>query len=333
MHQEVIIHDIRRHGCDPADLRSELVSGLLETNSAKYIPSLLLWDEKGQGHFEAITSSHDYYPYRAELDLLNKESETIVETVESGTVIIELGAGNCKKSGVLLQALHRQKKSIAYFALDVAADSLNHSLSQMTRMLGNSKYISCQGLLGSYEDCMSLLEEEEQRLFRNHRPLFLWLGNSITNMAWETSVNSLRRLLQYPKSQLLASIDGNENTEAIQLAYDLPDGKIRRFVRNGLNHANRLLGEDVFSESDWDFESKFDAVAKEQRLYHVAKRDLSLKVDGNFLSIAKGEKIHAITSAKWTAVEVDQLCAAAGVVVKSTWIDPFDNFGCYMLQR
>lgn len=228
---------------------------------------------------------------------------------------------------MLLQALHRQKKSITYFALDVAADPLIQSLSRMTRMLGKSKYIKCQGLLGSYEDCMTLLEEEEQRLFRNHRPLFLWLGNSITNMPWSTSVDGLRRLLQYPKSELLASIDGNQNIKAVQTAYDLPDGKIRRFVRNGFRHANRLLGEDVFDEDDWDFESIWDPVATEQRLYHVAKRDLSLRVDGSVVVIAKGERIHAITSAKWTTNRVQQLCDDAGVAVKANWIEPVSNFG------
>lgn len=228
---------------------------------------------------------------------------------------------------MLLQALHRQQKSITYFALDVAADSLRQSLCQMIGMLGNSKYISCQGLLGSYEDCMTLLEEGEQRLFRNQPPLFLWLGNSITNMPWETSVGSLQRLLQYPKSQLLASVDGNQNVEAIRLAYDLPGGENRRFARNAFNHANRLLGEDVFNESDWEFESSWDATAKEQRHYHVAKRDLLITVDGRTLAISKGEKIHGITSAKWTANEVHRLCAAAGVEVKSTWIDRASNFG------
>lgn len=93
MQPEVIIHDIRRHGCDSVDLRSELVSGLLGTECEKHLPSLLLWDERGQALFEAIISSSDYYPYRAELDLLKQEKESIVAPVKSETVIIELGAG------------------------------------------------------------------------------------------------------------------------------------------------------------------------------------------------------------------------------------------------
>nr|UBX54568.1 methyltransferase domain [Aspergillus sp.] len=332
MPTEVKVQDIRRQECDLTNLRSELVAGLVNADTAKSIPSLLLWDEKGQQLFADITASPDYYTYRAELSLLNQWNEDIIASVESGTVIIELGAGNCKKTGVLLRALHRQQKSIKYFALDVAADPLIESLAQMTRMLGKSNYISCQGLLGTYEDCMSLLEQDKQ-LFRNRKLLFLWLGNSITNMTWETSVDSLRRLLQYPDSELLVSVDGNRNLDTVQRAYDLPDGKIRRFVRNGLTHANRLLGEEVLKEDDWDFESSWDAEGKAQQLYHVAKRDLSLEVDGTILRIMKGEKIHAITSAKWTVNEIQDLCSAAEVDLKRAWIEPVYNFGCFLLGQ
>lgn len=207
------------------------------------------------------------------------------------------------------------------------AKSLVESLAQMTRSLGKSQYISCQGLLGSYEDCMMLLEQEYQELSRNHRLLFLWLGNSITNMTWEASVDSLRRLLQYPESRLLASVDGNRDLYSIQLAYDLPDGQTRRFVRNGLHHANRLLGEAVFNEDDWDFECSWDAEAKALRIYHVAKEDMSITVDGILMNISKGGKIHAITSAKWTTTEMQQLCFDAGVELKQAWIEPAYNFG------
>lgn len=172
-----------------------------------------------------------------------------------------------------------------------------------------------------------LLEQEYQELSRNHRLLFLWLGNSITNMTWEASVDSLRRLLQYPESRLLASVDGNQDLRTIQLAYDLPDGQNRRFVRNGLHHANRLLGEDVFNEDDWGFECSWDAKAKAQRTYHVAKKDMSITVDGIVMNISKGEKIHAIASAKWTATEMQQLCFDAGVELKQGWIEPAYNFG------
>ncbi|KAI9366962.1 histidine-specific methyltransferase [Aspergillus egyptiacus] len=331
----VKIHDMRRKGYSLTDLRAEVVTGLSKPANEKYLPSLLLWDAKGQELFADITASPGYYVYRAELDLLSRWNEDIATSVESGTVVIELGAGNCKKTGVLLQALQRQQKTITYFALDVAADPLIENLAQLTRLLGrDSEYISCQGLLGSYEDCLMFLEQEheQQQLFRNQRLLFLWLGNSITNMSWESSVDILGRLLRlryYPDSELLVSVDGNQDVESIRLAYDLPGGQIRRFVRNGLTHANRVLGgeENVFDEEDWEYERSWNEEGREIRGYHVAKRDLVVKVDGNVLAIGKGERIHAVSSAKWTVDEMQKLCSAAGVVIKRSWCEPVYNFG------
>lgn len=93
MSKGVSIHDIRRGDDDTAELRAELISGLLDAGSTKHLPPILLWDEKGQDLFEDITLSPHYYPYRVELELLNSWNEEIIESVEPGTVIIELGAG------------------------------------------------------------------------------------------------------------------------------------------------------------------------------------------------------------------------------------------------
>lgn len=98
---EVKVRDIRRQQCDATDPRSELVAGLVNSETERHIPSLLLWDEKGQKLFADITASHDYYTYRAELALLNQWNEDIFASVESGTVIIELGAGYASQSACM----------------------------------------------------------------------------------------------------------------------------------------------------------------------------------------------------------------------------------------
>lgn len=95
---EVKIHDIRRPGCDLADLRAKLIEDLRRPESEKQIPSLLLWDEKGQELFADITTAPGYYAYRAELSLLSQRAEEIAESVKPGTVILELGAGYCRIS-------------------------------------------------------------------------------------------------------------------------------------------------------------------------------------------------------------------------------------------
>ncbi|OJJ76509.1 hypothetical protein ASPBRDRAFT_26958 [Aspergillus brasiliensis CBS 101740] len=72
MPQGVKNHEIRRHNSYLADLRAVLISGLLDTSSEKPTP-------------------RSYYGTRR-LELLKQWREEIVESVEPGTVIIELGA-------------------------------------------------------------------------------------------------------------------------------------------------------------------------------------------------------------------------------------------------
>lgn len=39
-------------------------------------------------------------------------------------------------------------------------------------------------------------------------------------------------------------------------AYNDESGTTRRFILNGLDHANRILGEDVFKAGKWEYDMK-----------------------------------------------------------------------------
>ena len=74
------------------DLRAEIVAGMQRKD--KYLPSLLLWDDRGHEIFEEILSCREYYPFRAELDLLRENGDDIAECIKPNSIIIELGAGS-----------------------------------------------------------------------------------------------------------------------------------------------------------------------------------------------------------------------------------------------
>jgi uncharacterized SAM-dependent methyltransferase len=188
------------------------------------------------------------------------------------------------------------------------------------------QYVTCHGLLGSYEDCVNLLDYDNA--FEAEEVLFLWFGNSITNLPWKTAVDLVHRLLcvENTRTSLLLPVDGCRNDKLIQNAYDLPGGQSRLFMRNGLRHANELLGHDVFDPADWDFEGHWDPIESMHSSYHVAKRDLTLSVDGQTLSISKGEKIHGISSGKWDSEIISRLCKAAGANIDRQWTRPTENF-------
>lgn len=89
------------HGkADIIDIRSEKhnlpLKELLRRSLSSHpptFPNLLLWDEKGLQHFEAITYSPDYYLTDCEIELLEEYSLDIARQIMSGSVLLELGSG------------------------------------------------------------------------------------------------------------------------------------------------------------------------------------------------------------------------------------------------
>jgi len=51
------------------------------------------------------TKLDEYYPFKAEKDLLNQHATEIVSSIPAGSILVELGCGTAEKTSVLLHAL------------------------------------------------------------------------------------------------------------------------------------------------------------------------------------------------------------------------------------
>lgn len=240
---------------------------------------------------------------------------------------LQISSRNCRKTLAYLTAVEKRRIPTAYFAVDIAPDSLANSLAQLLENMSSFQYVICHGMLGSYDDCVQLLEDNDA--FGGEDVLFLWFGNSITNLPWKTAADLINHLLctKSRRAKLLLSVDGCRNEELIMSAYDLPGRQSRLFMQNGLIHANAVLDDKVFDCADWDFEGSWDPVSAMHNSYHVAKRNLTVQVDGQIVPFTKGEKLHGIMSGKWDSEIVGRLCEAAGVTLERNWTRPVDNFG------
>ena len=85
-------------------MRADAIAGLL--GDPKSIPPVWFYDERGSQLFEEITRLPEYYPTRAERRLLEAHAPTIAELSKADT-LVELGAGSCEKTRVLLSALQQ----------------------------------------------------------------------------------------------------------------------------------------------------------------------------------------------------------------------------------
>lgn len=80
-----------------------LLAGL--RSSPKTVPCGYLYDKRGSELYEQITELEEYYPFKAEHAILEQHAEDIITHIPKGSVIVELGCGTARKTGLLLSAL------------------------------------------------------------------------------------------------------------------------------------------------------------------------------------------------------------------------------------
>src|ERR1700733_14192815 len=90
----------------PDEMRRTMLADALKglKSEQKSIPPVWFYDERGSRLFEDITQLPEYYPTRAERALLEAHAPSIAELSKADT-LVELGAGACDKTRVLLAAL------------------------------------------------------------------------------------------------------------------------------------------------------------------------------------------------------------------------------------
>lgn len=101
--------DVKTDGCPPSpptsadvsedafngsDLVDTILDSLDKPKDHKSIPTYILYDKKGLQLFDQITQlSDEYYLTGAELDILMRKSDDIINRLQNGSAMFELGAG------------------------------------------------------------------------------------------------------------------------------------------------------------------------------------------------------------------------------------------------
>ena len=83
-------------------IRDQIVAGLSKSEGEKWLPTMLLYDERGLRLYDDITTKiPEYYLFSAEEEILKNHADQIVHVmhaaddgkVKSDEVVVELGAG------------------------------------------------------------------------------------------------------------------------------------------------------------------------------------------------------------------------------------------------
>jgi L-histidine N-alpha-methyltransferase len=298
-------------------LRRDVRDGLTQT--PKSLPPKWFYDSVGSDLFDQITRLPEYYPTRAEAQILRARSAEIA--VASGAdTLVELGSGTSEKTRMLLDALRDSGSLRRFIPFDVDAGVLNAAGAAIQREYPG---IEIDAVCGDFE-------EHLDEIPRVGRRLVAFLGSTIGNLTPGPRADFLSALSDtlQPGDSLLLGADLVKDVGRLVRAYDDSAGVTAKFNRNVLAVVNREL------DADFDLEA-FEHVARwnaeEERIemwlratsaqrVHIAALDLAV-------DFAAGEEMLTEVSCKFRPDGVEAELAAAGLRRTHWWTDPAGDFG------
>nr|ABF29401.1 hypothetical protein [Xylaria sp. BCC 1067] len=322
-----------RQGHSSFSLGEEILNGM--RCQPRSLPSLLLWDDRGLEHFDRLSQRPAYYPFHGDIEILCKYAPSICSALPANGILLELGCGSIRKTKLLLSGLRKQNKPIHYFALDVSRESLETNLGQISSEFEDCHLITITGLLGTYDDCITWLSGLK-RAQENISVTIMSLGNSFANMKKQEASLFLERFHIACRHAHLAchfiiSTDICQNDAKVLDAYDVQTPEFQGFLLNALESANLALDYQAFNPADWTTSARLDSCERALDFYVTAKHDLlvTLPVSCNereTIAVRKEERVHLVTSGKWSKEAMGSICEQARFQIQQTWKD---NAGDY----
>lgn len=296
-------HDLR------AALEHDVRAGL--SSSPKRLPPTWFYDETGSQLFEDITRLPEYYPTRAERALLRAHS-TDVAALARADSLVELGAGACDKTRLLLDAMAAYGPLKHYLPFDVSDEFLRAAAAGVA---DDYDGIEVHAVVGDFHRHLN-------RIPRTGRRLIAFLGGTIGNLAPEQRRRFLFDLncTMTAEDHLLIGTDLVKDPARIVAAYDDSQGVTAAFNRNVLKVLNAQLAA-TFDPGRFTHVARWvpDRQWIEMRLrsegpQSVRIADLDMTVD-----FEAGEELLTEISAKFTVEGVVRELWDAGYVTDNHW--------------
>lgn len=287
------------------------------TEMPKRLSSKYFYDKKGDGLFEAIMISPDYYLTRCEMEIFTDQADKIVDRItdqNSDFELIELGPGNCAKSIHLLHALIKANASFNYVPIDISQNIITELQSFLPE---NAPGLEFYGLIGDYFDALTV-----HCLLPGKRKVVMCLGGNIGNMTITEANLFCKKLRSYllPGDQCIIGFDLLKHPAIIKQAYDDTDGLTRQFNLNLLDRINRELDAD-FKIDQFEHYCSYDPLTGSAKSYLVSLSDMSVNISGTSIPFEKDECIWTEISQKYSKNQVHQIATDNGFIHTAEFMD------------
>jgi dimethylhistidine N-methyltransferase len=300
-----------------ASLRADALAGL--TATPKTLPPKWFYDERGSELFDKITMLDEYYPTRAEREILTARAAEIAAITRSAT-LVELGSGTADKTRLLLDALSEAGSLREYVPVDVSESAL---ITAANRMVARYPRLRVHAVLSDFQEHLGLPESGGPRLVA-------FLGGTIGNLLPAERAEFLASLgtRLRPGDALLLGTDLVKDPAVLVAAYDDAAGVTADFNKNILSVLNHELGAN-FDLDEFEHVALWDARAEwiEMRLRSCVDQIVEVPAIGRRVPFAAGEEMRTEISAKFRRSGVAAELAAAGLAMRHWWTDDRGRFG------
>ncbi|PZT92673.1 MAG: L-histidine N(alpha)-methyltransferase [Citromicrobium sp.] len=312
----IAIVDRDAAGVDRA-FRKDVLAGLRQRQKA--VPARWLYDDAGSQLFEDITDLDEYYPTRAETEILSSRSNEFRELIGEGRAVVEFGSGSSVKTPLLLDAI----APAAYVPLDISGDFLRQSAEALRKKFPG---------LPVYPVEADFMRETSLPSDVTAQPkLGFFPGSTIGNMVARTAVDLLRSMRATLEADggddpmLLIGMDLVKNRAVLEAAYDDARGVTAEFNLNLARRINRELDGDIPVDALEHCAIWNDDFARIE-MHLRAKHEITFDVAEERFAMAAGETIHTENSHKFTRRSANTLLLAGGWTPVKRWTDEERRF-------
>ena len=304
---------------DAADaaLRRDVRDGL--TQQPKTLPPKWFYDAVGSDLFDQITRLPEYYPTRAEAQILAARAGEIA-TASGADTLVELGSGTSEKTRALLSALREQGSLRRFIPFDV-----DPSVLQLAGQAIQQEYpgVEINAVCGDFEEHLGKIPAVGRRLVA-------FLGSTLGNLTPGPRAEFLASVseMMQPGDTLLLGTDLVKDVDRLVRAYDDNAGVTAQFNRNVLTVVNRELGAD-FDVPAYQHVARWNADEERIEMWLRSTRPQRVHITALDLDVdfADGEEMLTEVSCKFRRSGVDAELAAAGLERTHWWTDDAGDFG------
>jgi len=307
----------------------EVYEGL--TAFPKRLSSKWFYDKKGDKLFQKIMELPEYYLTSCEYNIIEKHQQEIAKLFDEpqGFDLVELGAGDGKKTKILLEKFYEENLEFTYRPIDISAsvlEELEESIQEKWPEL------DIQTEQGMYFDVLKKLGNRDTA----RKMVIMVLGSNIGNLTHPQAIDfllNIRKSMQ-PEDLLFMGLDQKKDPQQILNAYNDTQGITAEFNKNILRRINTELDSNFNTEAfkHWPVYDPETGTAK-SFLVSTTQQKVTLKKLNIEVNFAPWESIHTEISQKYDDDVVQWLAQEAGLEITAQFSDTQKQFTDYAFKR